>query len=93
MGESIVIGLGLDPVRWTVDLSGLSSFFFVREKDDRCGRCGNLAFFARFPNPCGRVLCVHRGGSVHIVFDLAEMFDRVIAFVTMALGRKKEIPE
>ena len=38
----------------------------------------NLAFFARFPNPCGRVLCVHRGGSVHIVFDVAESFNGVI---------------
>jgi hypothetical protein len=43
----------------------------LEHNDDRCGRCGNLAFFARFPNPCGRVLCVHRGGSVHIVFDVA----------------------
>jgi hypothetical protein len=56
---------------------------FLREKDERCGRCGNLAFVARFPNPCGRVLCVHRGGGVHIVFDLAKMFNRVIAFVML----------
>jgi ribosomal protein S27AE len=67
----------------------LSSFFlFVREKNDRCGRCGNLAFFARFPNPCGRVLCVHGGGSVHIVFDIAEMFNGVITSRPMRVAKK-----
>jgi hypothetical protein len=39
------------------------------------------------PNPCGRVLCVHRGGSVHIVFDLAESFKREIAVVSTAQRR------
>src|SRR5919198_4585775 len=54
--------------------SSCSSFFSFEERnDDRCGRCGNLAFGARFPNLCGRVLCVHRGGSVHIVFTPANI--------------------
>jgi len=35
------------------------------------------AVFAVFQVPCGRVLCVHRDGSVHIVFDRAKMFNHV----------------
>jgi hypothetical protein len=67
----------------------LSSFFlFVTEKDDRCGRCGNLAFFARFPNPCGRVLCVHRRGSVHIVFNVAEVVNGMITSGTMRVAKE-----
>lgn len=38
------------------------------------------------------VLWVHRGRSVHIVFDVAEMFKRVIAVVILARSRKG-IPE
>jgi hypothetical protein len=52
------------------------------------GRCGNLAFFARFPNPCGRVLCVHWGGSVHIVFERAKIFKGVITSATMRVAKK-----
>jgi hypothetical protein len=35
------------------------------------------ALFALFQLPCGRVLCVHREVSVHIVFGLSKMFKHV----------------
>jgi hypothetical protein len=35
------------------------------------------AFVAVFQVPCGRVRCVHRDDSVHIVFDRAELFNNV----------------
>jgi hypothetical protein len=41
-----------------------------------------------FQTPVGRVLCVHRGGSVHIVFDLAKMFNDAIASETSACSKR-----
>ncbi len=35
------------------------------------------AVFAVFQVPCGRVLCVHRDGSVHIVFGRSNIFNNV----------------
>ena len=37
----------------------------------------NTAVFAVFQVPCGRVLCVHRDDSVHIVFDRSNMFNHM----------------
>jgi hypothetical protein len=54
------------------------------------------AFFAVFQVPCGRVLCVHRDGSVHIVFDLAKIFNNLeilIESIEDARRRKRGIPE
>ncbi len=39
------------------------------------------ALFAVFQVPCGRVLCVRRDGSVHIVSDVAKIL--MAAAVTM----------
>ena len=70
----------------------LSFFLFLLPKEsDRCGRCGNLAFCARFPNPCGRVLGVHRGDSVHIVFYGARKFNMVAASATARGARTLKI--
>ena len=85
---------GGDPIRWTVDLSGfvLRSSSSSEKTMIHVEAVGNLAFLARFPNPCGRVLCVHRGGSVHIVFDVAKSFNGVTTSGTMRTA-KLRIPE
>ena len=53
----------------------------------RVGAVGNRGLCG-FPSRCGRVLCVHRGGSVHIVFDRAEIFKGVITSGTMRVAKK-----
>ena len=52
--------------RETLESRRSSSFVLLFSSEGRgCGRCGNLAFCARFPNSCGRGVCVHSCGSVH----------------------------
>jgi len=42
-------------------VSSFFVFFVLRKEDDRLWECGNLAFWARFPSPCGNRFLVSIG--------------------------------
>jgi len=66
---------GPDPIWWIVGLCGVCRSFFVLlfffQEQWSMWTLWKTAVFAVFQVPCGRVLCVHRDDSVHIVFNRA----------------------